>query len=109
MSSRSPTYAGKIAGVDVTKARARPDLGGAQQVFGPRVAGIGHLVVLVKRGDMPGNVCRNSGEKFRQPLQFVVGVVEAGNEQRNDLQPEAHRVQAADGVEDRLQAPPSSR
>ena len=36
--------------------------------------------------------------------QFVVAVVEAGNEQGDDLQPDAHLVQTADGVEDRLQA-----
>ena len=32
--------------------------------------------------------------------QFVVGVVEAGDQQRDDLEPQAHRVNAADGVED---------
>ena len=39
-----------------------------------------------------------------QPRQLVARVVEAGNQQRDDLDPEAHRVQAADRVEDRLEA-----
>ena len=104
VSSRCADVARKISGIDVAKAGARADLRRAQQVFGLRVAGIGHLVVLVKRGDMPRDVDRDAGNKLGQPLQFIVGVVEAGNQQRDDLDPEAHFVQAANGVEDGLQA-----
>ena len=46
-----------------------------------------HFVVFVKRGDVPGDVGRDSGHKIGQALQFVFGVVEAGNEQGHDLQP----------------------
>jgi hypothetical protein len=53
---------------------------------------------------VPGNVGRHIGQKCGQLAEFVVAVVEAGNEQGDDLQPHAHLVQTADGVEDRLQA-----
>src|SRR5207249_11999369 len=37
----------------------------------------------------------------RQPLKLVARVVEPGNQQRDDLHPEAHRGQPADRIEDR--------
>ena len=42
--------------------------------------------------------------KRREPPQFVLGVVEARDEQRHDLQPDPHLVQAADGRQDRFDA-----
>ena len=45
------------------------------------------------------------GDELGQPLQLVVAVVEAGNQQRDDLEPDAHVVQLLDGVENRLQPP----
>ena len=48
-------------------------------------------------GDTPA---MNAG----QPIDLVARVVEAGNQQRDDLQPEPERVNAADRVEDRLEA-----
>ncbi len=39
------------------------------------------------------------------PINFVARVVEAGNQQRDDLQPESVGVQAANRVEDRFEAP----
>ena len=95
---------GKIASVDVAQSSFTADGGGAQQIFGTRICGRSHFVVLVKGGHVPRDVGRDVTQKGGQVPQFVVAVVEAGNEQGDDLQPHAHLVQTADGVEDRLQA-----
>src|SRR5215471_4657079 len=42
-------HSGQISGIDIFQARLLSDFGGTQQVFGSRVLGIVHLVVLVKR------------------------------------------------------------
>ncbi len=51
---------------------------------------------------MPRDVGRDARDECRQPLQLVVAVVEAGNQQRDELEPDAHVVQLSDGVENRL-------
>src|SRR5258708_29650751 len=53
---------------------------------------------------VPGNVGGDVGEEFREAAQFVCGVVEAGDEQRHDLEPHAHAVNAPDAVENRTDA-----
>ena len=57
----------------------------------------------MKRRDVPGNVGRHAGEKRRQPPQLVFAVVEAGDQQRDDLEPDASAMQPRDRVQDRLQ------
>ncbi len=49
---------------------------------------------------MPWNVGRDAGEKFSEAAQFVVGIVEAGNEQRDNLQPQSHLMNSPNAVED---------
>ncbi len=95
---------GKVAGIDVAQSSITADGSGAQQILGTRIGGRNHFVVLVKRSDVPGDIGRHIAQKGGQVPQFVVAVVEAGNEQGYDLQPQTHLVQTADGVEDRLQA-----
>src|SRR5437867_4110975 len=51
---------------------------------------------------MPGNVRRNTSQEFCQAPYFVVGVVEPRDQQRHYLHPEAHFVEPADGIENRL-------
>ena len=65
----------------------------------------GHLVVAVERGDVPRNIGRHLGHEPRQAVDFVARVVEAGNQQRDDLEPDAHRVQLTDRVENRSDPP----
>ena len=64
-------------------------------------SGSSHLVVAVERRDVPRNVGRHAGDELGQAHQFVARVVEPGNQQRDDLDPEVHRVQPPDGVENR--------
>src|SRR5277367_2942438 len=90
----------EIAGVDVAEAGLAADFSGMEQIFGTRISWTGHLVVAVECGYMPGNVGRDSGQKFGQAADFVFGVVEAGNEERHDFEPQAHFVNAADAFED---------
>src|SRR5713101_1963041 len=66
---------------------------------------VGHLVVFVKRRGVPGNVWRHTCNKCCKPVQFVIRVIEAGNHERNNFQPEAHFVQAPNCVQDGLQTP----
>jgi len=92
-------HAGKVAGVDVAKAGLAADFDGAEQIFRVRVTRAGHFVIAMKSGDVPGNVGRNARQKFGEAAQFVIAVVEAGNEKCNDFEPEPHLVDAADALE----------
>ncbi len=98
-------HARQIARVDVAQSSLPADFDRAQQIVRPRISRIGHLVVPMKRGHVPGNVGGDASEEFCQAAQFVGGVVEAGNQQRHDLKPHAHAVNAADAVENRSDAP----
>jgi len=78
------------------------DLSCPHQRLGADVLWIGHFVIFVKGRYMPRNIRRHARQELGQPSQFVAGVVEPGNHQRNDLQPEAHLVQLSNGIQDRL-------
>ena len=52
---------------------------------------------------MPGDVRRDRHEEARDVADLLVGVVEAGDQQRHDLEPEPPGVQEPDGVEHGLQ------
>ena len=93
----------QVAGIDVPQAVRAADRRGVDQHARSRVRRIGHLVIGVKRGDVPRNVRRHAGDERREPLELVAGIVESRNQQRDDLDPEIHRVQPANRVEDRLQ------
>jgi len=54
-----PHPAGEVAGVDVPEPGGLADPSGPKQGVGARVARIGHLVVLVEGGDVPGDVGRD--------------------------------------------------
>src|SRR5215831_13549209 len=47
---------GEVTGVDVAQARLLTDVGGAKEILGASVGWIFHLVILVKGGDVPGDV-----------------------------------------------------
>ena len=95
-------HAWEIASVDVTEAGIAADLNRAQEIFDGRVALIItlHFVVGVEGGDVPRDVGRNPGDEVGESAEFVVGVVEIGDEQGNDLEPQSHRVNATDAVDD---------
>ena len=57
----------------------------------------------MERGDVPRDVGRDARDERSEPRQFVARVVEARNEQRDDLDPKIHGVQTPDGVEDWLE------
>jgi len=78
------------------------DLCCPHQRLGAGVLWIGHFVVFVKRSHMPRNVRGHARQKLGQSSQLVVGVVKPWNHQRNDLQPEAHIVQALNRIQDGL-------
>src|SRR5229473_3214372 len=95
----------QIPGIDVPQASLLADLCCPHQRLGAGVLWIGHFVVFVKSRYMPRNIRPHACQKLGQPSQFVAGVVEPGNHQRNDFQPEAHLVQPSNGIQDGLQAP----
>src|ERR1017187_6466283 len=86
--------AGKIAGMDVTQPRCLTNFGSPQQIFGGGVslAVSLHFVVRVKGSDVPRDVGRYPGNEIREAAKFIGGVIEAGDEQRNDLEPQSHLV-----------------
>ena len=96
-------HAGKITGVDVAQSRRPANFGGLQKIFDGGVALVSslHFVVAVEGGHVPRDVGGDAREKFGEAPQFVGGIVEAGDEQGDDLQPQSHLVNAADAVEDR--------
>src|SRR5580692_3402646 len=92
----------EIAGVNVAKSGLAADFDGPQQVFGICVAGyvVLHFVVAVEGGDVPRDVRGDSREEFGEAAEFVGVVVEAGDEEGDDFEPESRLVNAADAVED---------
>src|SRR5262249_43810816 len=85
----------QVPGIDVTQPGGLSYLRSTHQVFGFRVRGVGHLVVFMKSRHVPGNLGRDARDKFSQPLQFVIRVVESRDEKRDNLNPYSHRVQPA--------------
>src|SRR4030081_3591291 len=97
-------HARQISGVDVAKSCLLADFDGAQQVGGASIPRIGHFVVTMKCGAVPRNGGGDSGGKVWEAAQLFGGGVEAGDEQRNDLEPHAHAVNASDAVKNRADA-----
>src|SRR5262249_22550358 len=64
-----------------------------------RVPRLIHLVVAVERRYVPGNRWRDSSNEGREARDLVAGIVEARDQQSDDLEPEVHRVQPAYGIE----------
>ncbi len=62
----------QIPGVDEAQSRLFSDFRGAQKRFYVRVVMIGHLVILVKRSDVPGNISRYTRDKPRRIPQFLI-------------------------------------
>src|SRR5579871_148750 len=94
-------HAGKIAGIDVAQSRGTSDLCGAEQIPGRSIALVIHLVIGMKCGHMPRNINGNAREEFGELAEFLLRVVEAGNQEGDDLQPETDLVNATDALKDR--------
>jgi len=93
--------AGQISGIDEAQAGLTTDFHGTEKVIGRGVARVVHFVVAVKRSHMPGNVGGNARYKFSEFAQFIGGIVEAGNQQGDDLEPESHLINATNAFQDR--------
>src|SRR6266850_980239 len=90
----------KIAGVNEVQSFGFPHLCRAKQRADRSIIRICHLVVLMKCRDMPGDVRRYSCQKLRYIAKLLVAVVEPGNQQRHDFQPESHHIQPLNRIED---------
>jgi len=95
--------AGDVAGVDVAQSGFFSEVVGAYKRSGGRSAGVLHFVVGMECGDVPGHVNGNARDELGDAAKFVVAVVEAGDDQRDDLDPESHVVQALDGLQNVFQ------
>jgi hypothetical protein len=62
---------GQIAGVHMAKAIAAPDGGRIHHHSGGCVFRIGHLVIAVKRGDVPGDLRRDASDETGQAFELV--------------------------------------
>ncbi len=93
----------KVAGVDETQSFGGADLCRTDQSPSAGRLRLGHLVILVEGGDVPGNVRADRDEKACGLAQFLVAVVEAGDDERDNLQPEAALEHHADGAQDVFQ------
>src|SRR6266446_5564721 len=95
----------QISDINVAQAGFPANFRRTHQGLRTGIVRVGHLVVFVKRRGLPGNVWRHTCNKCCKPVQFVIRVIEAGNHERNNFQPEAHFVQAPNCVQDGLQTP----
>src|SRR5262245_27165832 len=95
--------AGAVAGVDEVQPLLGADLGGADEHAAVGVGRVGHLVVAVEAGDVPGDVAADRRQEAGRAAQLLFAVVEAGDDQRDDLHPDAALVDHADAVQDVLQ------
>src|SRR3989454_7914993 len=93
----------KVAGIDVLQAGRLPDRRRSEQGLRRRVIRVLHLVVLVEGGHVPGDAGREAGEEARDVSQLFVAVIEAGNDQGDDLEPEAQLMHHPDTVQDVLE------
>src|SRR5262249_50312741 len=94
----------QVSRVDVSQAITPADFGRAHQHFRSGVLRIVHSVVLVERGHVPWNERRDASQECGEPFELVVRVVEARDEERDDLEPDPHLMERADRVQDRLDA-----
>src|SRR3954462_3558584 len=95
---------GQIAGIDVAEPGLLADLDSTQQGLDWSVGRFFHLVVGMEGGDVPRDIRRDAGKKLGRALQLIRRVVETGDDERDDLEPEAHLVERADGPQDGLEA-----
>ena len=89
---------GKVAGIHVAQTRRRSDLRRFHEVFGRRVVRIGHFVILMKSGHMPGDIRRNPGKKPGHLFELFRRIIETGDEERHHFHPEAHAVEPPDRI-----------
>src|SRR2546430_6083522 len=93
----------KVAGIDVLQAGRLADRRRPEQGLRRRVVGVLHLVILVEGGHVPWDAGREASEEPGDVPQLLVAVIEAGNDQRHDLEPEAHLVHHPNAVHDVLE------
>ena len=93
-----------IAGIDVAQSGAPADLVGAQELFGRGIRVRRHLVILMERRDVPRNVGIDARQELGDLRQLLVRIVEAGNDERDDLDPDAALLETLDRIEHRLQS-----
>src|SRR5438094_3251719 len=88
----------KVACIDVLQAGRLADRRRPEQGLRRRVVRVLHLVVLVEGGHVPGDAGREAGEETCDISQLFVAVIEAGNDQRDDLEPETHLMHHPNAV-----------
>src|SRR5215467_12806570 len=91
----------QVPRINKFKASLLPNFSCTVKVLRFGILRVGHLVILVESRYVPGNIRRDARQKLCQLPEFIVGIIEPRNEQRNDLDPDSHFVQTADGIEDR--------
>ena len=91
--------AGEIAGINVVQSGVSPDLDGAQKILDCGISLVLHFVIRMECGDMPWNIRRDAGDEVGKLAELIFRVVEAGDQQSDNLEPQPHRVDAANAVE----------
>src|SRR5215475_12032031 len=93
----------QVTGVNEVQPFRFPKFCSTQQRSGRSIVRIGHLVVLMECGDVPRDISRDSRQEPRDVAKLFVTIIESRDDERHDLQPEAHRMHAFDRVEDVFQ------
>ena len=96
--------AGEVAGVDVSDAGLLAVFDDVHQIIGRRAAiAIGHFVIGMEGGDVPGHEGIDAGEEVGHAFEFVGIVAEAGDDEGDDFDPEVALLEHSDGVGDVFQ------
>src|SRR5262249_31941308 len=95
--------AGPVAGVNEAQALLGSDLGGADELAPLPFRRVGHAVVGVEAGHVPGNIFADRRQEAGGVAQLRLAIVEARDDERDDLQPEAALVEHADAFGDVVQ------
>src|SRR5208282_623817 len=95
----------QVPAIHIPQPSRAPNSCRPHQILRPRVLPRSHLIVPMKRRYMPRYIHRHARHKLRQPPQLVVRVIESPDQQRNNLHPNAHAIERANRLQNRLNPP----
>ena len=104
-----PDLAREVAGVHVFQSRLFSDLNDPQKIICRCLAMVHHLVVRMERSHVPRHERVDRGKKVGHAFEVIRRVAEAGDDEGDDLNPEAALLEHLDGAGDVVENAAQSR